>query len=80
MSATELTFEHTSDTELTIPAEIDSTGSKLVYLYLHATEAATIEELQSSLHMKQLALFPYLETLTSEGLVERDGQQYVCCA
>lgn len=78
MSTTELTFEQKSAT--TIPDEIESTGSKLVYLYLDAVDRATVEELQSSLHMKQLALFPYLETLTGEGLVERDGQQYVCTA
>lgn len=64
----------------TVPPEIDSTGSKLVYLYLHTVEQATVEELQSSLRMKQLALFPYLETLADEGLVERDGRQYVCSA
>ena len=80
MSQAELTLEQTSDANLTIPQEIDSTGSKLVYLYLNAAEEATIEELQSSLRMKQLALFPYLKTLTDEGLVERDGQQYVCSA
>lgn len=80
MSTTELTFEQTSAAELTLPDEIDSTGSKLVYLYLRAADEATVDELQSSLRMKQLALFPYLETLTSEGLVERDGEQYVCCA
>lgn len=80
MSTTELTIEQTSDTaELALPDEIDSTGSKLVYLYLNAATEATIDELQSSLRMKQLALFPYLETLTSEGLVERDGERYVCC-
>lgn len=78
MSTTEPTFEQRSAT--TIPSEIDSTGSKLVYLYLHTVEQATVEELQNSLRMKQLALFPYLETLADEGLVERDGRQYVCSA
>ena len=80
MSTTELTFKQTTAAELTLPDEIDSTGSKLVYLYLRAADEATIDELQSSLRMKQLALFPYLETLTSEGFVERDGERYVCCA
>lgn len=80
MSTSELTFEQTSAAERTLPNEIDSTGSKLVYLYLRAADEATIDELQRSLRMKQLALFPYLETLTSEGLVERDGERYVCCA
>ncbi len=77
MSATQLEYEQTS-TETEIPSEIDSTGSKLVYLYLNTVDEATIEELQSSLHMKQLALFPLLGTLESAELVERDGQRYVC--
>lgn len=79
MSAAELTSEQRSATTA-IPPEIESTGSKLVYLYLHTVERATVEELQRSLRMKQLALFPYLETLVDDGLVERDGRQYVCSA
>ena len=81
----EVTFEGDADAEtdtetITIPSEIDSTGSKLVYLYLRTIGEATVEEIQNALNMKQLALFPVLETLRSQDLVERDGQQYVCIA
>lgn len=72
MSAAALTHDRTE-----IPTEIESSGSKLVYLYLHTSGEATIEELQSSLGMKQLALFPVLDTLSSEGLVAREGETYV---
>lgn len=75
MSATTLTHDRTE-----IPTEIESTGSKLVYLYLHTAGDATIEELQSSLGMKQLSLFPVLDTLSSEGLVDREGQRYTVAA
>jgi DNA-binding MarR family transcriptional regulator len=79
MSATELAHKRTAaetDADFDLPTGIDSTGSKLVYLYLDAVEAATIEELQESLGMKQLALFPVLDTLAGEGLVERHGDTY----
>ncbi|ADJ14680.1 TrmB family transcriptional regulator [Halalkalicoccus jeotgali] len=75
MSATTLTHDRTE-----LPTEIESTGSKLVYLYLHTAGEATIEELQSSLGMKQLALFPVLDTLSSEGFVDRDGETYTLTA
>jgi predicted transcriptional regulator len=75
MSATTLTHDRTE-----IPTEIESTGSKLVYLYLQTAGEATIEELQSSLGMKQLALFPVLDTLSSSGLVARDGERYTVAA
>lgn len=75
MSVTPLTHDRS-----TIPAEIDSTGSKLVYLYLDTAGDATIDELQSALGMKQLALFPVLDTLSTEGLVTRDGERYAVAA
>lgn len=77
MSTTALTHEQNS-TE--IPAEIESANSKLVYLYLHTAGEATVEELQSSLGMKQLALFPVLDTLSGEGLVAREGERYTVAA
>ncbi|MCH7661758.1 MAG: TrmB family transcriptional regulator [Euryarchaeota archaeon] len=75
MSTAALTHDRTA-----IPTEIESTGSKLVYLYLHTAGEATIEDLQSSLDMKQLALFPVLDTLSSEGLVTRTGETYTVAA
>lgn len=71
MSTAALTHDRTA-----IPTDIESTGSKLVYLYLHTAGASTIEDLQSSLDMKQLALYPVLETLSSEGLITRNGETY----
>lgn len=75
MSTAALTHDRTE-----IPAEIESASSKLVYLYLHTAGEATVEELQSSLGMKQLALFPVLDTLSSEGLVDREGERYTVTA
>ena len=75
MSTAALTHDRTE-----IPAEIESASSKLVYLYLHTAGEATVEELQSSLGMKQLALFPVLQTLESEDLITRDGETYALAA
>lgn len=75
MSTADLTHDRTA-----LPTEIESPGSKLVYLYLHTAGEATIDELQSSLGMKQLALFPVLDTLSSEGLVAREGETYTVAA
>lgn len=75
MSTAALTHDRT-----VIPTEIESDGSKLVYLYLHATGEATIEDLRSALDMKRLALYPVLDTLSSAGLVARDGETYAVVA
>lgn len=59
-----------------VPDELDSTGSKLVYLYLDASNGADISALRESLDMKTISVYPILQTLVSKGLVERDGEQY----
>lgn len=75
-----------SDTETTpatidqLPSALDSSNSKLVYLYLNTTEEATVTELQSALGMKQLTLFPVLGTLTKEGLITRTGDTVTLAA
>lgn len=43
-----------------LPAALDSSNWKLIYLYLTITEEATITDLQSTLQMKQLALYYFL--------------------
>lgn len=73
MSTAQQEYENPSATLDQLPAVLDSSNSKLVYLYLSTTEDATITELQSALDMKQLALFPVLQTLTNEGLISRNG-------
>ena len=84
MSTAELTQKEATASETTtldrMPAELDSSNSKLVYLYLQTVETTTIEDLKSTLKMQQLALFPTLATLESEGLIERDGETFTVTA
>lgn len=69
--------EHTHDGAVVpMPDELESHGSKLVYLYLSIVDEATVEELQATLEMPQLALFPVLDTLEGANLVNRDGMTY----
>jgi len=75
MSAT-ASYHHTEATIDDLPTELDSAGSKLVYLYLSTCGDATIDDLQSSLRMKKLALYPVLDGLSAEGLVEREGETF----
>ena len=80
MSPATLTRKETTATEPTtlnqLPETLESSDSKLVYLYLATVEEATISDLQSTLGVKQLALFPTLDTLEGEGLIERDGETF----
>lgn len=78
MSTARLDYDRSTAVD-PLPTSLDSSNSKLVYLYLDTREDATITELRSALDMKQLALFPVLRTLESEGLVTRDGET-VCLA
>ena len=84
MSPATLTQTETIATETTtfnqMPATLDSSNSKLVYLYLATVEEATIDDLQSALEMQQLTLFPTLDTLEGEGLIERDGETFTVAA
>lgn len=61
---------------IALPTELDSTPSKLVFLYLRTAGECTVDELQSALDMKKISLFPLLKNLSKKGLVERDGESY----
>lgn len=76
MSTTRLTHDPTPATVDPLPTSLESSDSKLVYLYLHTVGEATIADLESTLDVKQLALFPVLETLEGNGLIERDGETF----
>ncbi|WP_336363992.1 TrmB family transcriptional regulator [Halalkalicoccus salilacus] len=84
MSPATLTRTEATATDTTtldqMPAALDSSNSKLVYLYLATVDEATISELQSTLEMQQLALFPTLDTLEGEGLIEREGETFTVAA
>lgn len=60
-----------------IPEELDSAQAKLVYLCLEATGGATADDLGDLLTMKQLSILSLLNTLSSEDLIERRGEEYV---
>lgn len=61
-----------------LPKELRSAGAKLVYLYLTVENEATIDELQAILRMRKVTLYPLLQTLTRNGLVEKVDTRYVC--
>lgn len=81
MSTAALSQKHAdAETIDRFPDELDSDGSKLVYLYLNVVGEATVTEMQSTLNKKQLALYPVLDTLESHDLVEQDGETYTFAA
>ncbi|WP_336365458.1 hypothetical protein [Halalkalicoccus salilacus] len=61
-----------------LPETLDTSGAKLVYLYLQIENEATINELQTALGMKKITLYSLLQTLTATELVDQDGAMYVC--
>ncbi|WP_394295653.1 MarR family transcriptional regulator [Natronorubrum sulfidifaciens] len=60
-----------------VPDTLDSAHAKLVYIYLEATDGATVEELGATLTMQKLSILSVLNTLSSAGIVEQDGDEYV---
>lgn len=67
----------TNPENVSVPAELSSDGTKLVYLYLHVTGASTLSELNQSLEMKTISLLPILDTLVKKGLVSREDNAYL---
>ncbi|WP_247002516.1 MarR family transcriptional regulator [Halosolutus gelatinilyticus] len=61
-----------------VPASIDSPRAKLVYLYLDASEGATVEEMQHDLDMPKISLLSLLQALAAQDLVGRGDGRYVC--
>ncbi|ATW87569.1 hypothetical protein halTADL_0771 [Halohasta litchfieldiae] len=62
---------------VSVPAELSSDGTKLVYLYLRVSGESTLNELNQSLEMKSISLLPILNTLMTKDLVDRDGNSYL---
>lgn len=59
-----------------LPTELDSPQAKLVYLYLEAADGATASDLTEALSMKKIAILSVLNSLSSQGLVEKDDATY----
>lgn len=76
MNAAEPTDEPRSIAD-PLPPVLDSSSSKLVYLYLRIADEATIDEMEGVLGLKKVTLYPLLQTLTAADLVERSGATYV---
>ncbi len=62
---------------VSVPPELASDGTKLVYLYLQVTGASTLDELNQSLEMKTISLLPILDTLVTKELVSRENNRYL---
>lgn len=61
----------------TVPACIESSQGKLVYLYLSAHGEQSIDELANALAVRKLGLFDVIRSLETHGLVERDRPEKV---
>lgn len=77
MSATQFDTTDADRTSIDVPDDLTSAESKLVYLFLTATDGATIEELHEALDIRKISLFPVLQTLTERDAVAREGATYV---
>lgn len=77
MSATQFDTTDTDRIDIDVPDDLASAESKLVYLFLTASDGATIEELHDSLDIRKISLFPVLRTLTERDVVDREGATYV---
>jgi DNA-binding MarR family transcriptional regulator len=65
---------------LDLPDELSAADSKLVYLFVAVSDGATVDDLQASLDIKKISLFPVLDTLSERGLIERVDDEYVAAA
>jgi MarR family transcriptional regulator, organic hydroperoxide resistance regulator len=72
------TQQHQPQPAIELPSTFETSGAKLVYLYLDLTGEATIDELQAALGMRKVTLYSLLQTLTATDLVDREGTEYVC--
>lgn len=63
-----------------LPSELDSAQGKLVYLYLEATGGTTVSDLNQTLSMQKMAILSVLNSLESQGLIEKRDSEYALCA
>lgn len=60
-----------------LPETLSSPQAKLVYLYIDATDGATVDDLNRTLAMKKIDVLSVLNSLSSDDLVEKTDDQYV---
>ena len=56
-----------------IPAEVESTLGKLVYLYVTTVDRTNVDGLVEALDVSHLNIVPTIDHLCDEGLLRRDG-------
>ncbi|MDL5363177.1 helix-turn-helix domain-containing protein [Halalkalicoccus sp. NIPERK01] len=78
MNSQQPTLKQSVATVEPIPPRLDSSTSKLVYLYLWTSESATIDELHAVLGLEKLTLYPVLNTLIAADLVTQSEDSYRC--
>ncbi|WP_408959886.1 MarR family transcriptional regulator [Natrinema sp. 74] len=67
-----------SEQPLTVPRELTSPKTKLVYVTVRVTEETTVNRLQNYLGLPKLTLLPILRSLVSQGYVQRTEGTYEC--
>jgi|GEM_PF-1412187 len=77
MSATQFDTTDADRISIDVPDDLASAESKLVFLFLTASDGATVEELHDALDIRKISLFPVLRTLTERDIVTREGANYV---
>jgi predicted transcriptional regulator len=63
-----------------VPDDLTAADSKLVYLFVTVSDGVTVDELQATLDIKKISLFPVLDTLSERGLIDRVDDEYVTAA
>ncbi|WP_435066437.1 MarR family transcriptional regulator [Haloplanus sp. C73] len=64
-------------TQLDVPDELNASDSKLVYLFVAASDGATVDDLAENLDLKKITLFPVLDILSKRNLIDRIDGEYV---
>ncbi|GAB3667321.1 helix-turn-helix domain-containing protein [Halopiger thermotolerans] len=59
-----------------LPTDLESSQGKLVYLFLQTSGGATLTDLHRALGMQKMAILSVLESLSTQGLVERTDAGY----
>ncbi|WP_049970661.1 helix-turn-helix domain-containing protein [Haladaptatus cibarius] len=59
-------------------AKLPSPRTKLVYLYLHVADGATVEELHEALGIQYLELYSALRVLRERSIVRNERSIYRC--
>lgn len=70
-----LTTESDPETELSMPSELNSPCAKLVYLHVSVTGQTSVDDVGDALDLQKITLFGVLDSLTSQGFVEKSGDR-----